>query len=77
MLMGLRSMAMRLNVSPTWLYDQYTEGRVPGLDVGRGRLLFNPIAVESALAKVAATVFVDDEPEAQSHPTVTIRNGAP
>jgi len=46
-------MARYLGVTQTWLKGEAASGRVPALKAGN-RYLFNPAAVENALAKRAA-----------------------
>ncbi len=46
-------MAKRLGVAPAWLRQEAEEGRIPCLIAG-GILLFDAVAVESALAERAA-----------------------
>lgn len=46
-------MARRLRVTRAWLVEQAVQQRVPHLKAGK-RFLFNPEAVESALAEQAA-----------------------
>jgi len=52
-LLSLSRMARRLGVTQQWLRDQADAGNVPCLKAGR-RHLFNPDAVQEALATKAA-----------------------
>ena len=52
-LLGLRQMADRLGVEPFWLQIAADDGLVPHVKLGPS-YLFNPDAVEAALAKRAA-----------------------
>ncbi len=52
-LLSLSRMARRVGVSQQWLRDQADTGKVPCLKAGN-RYLFNPSAVQSALAAKAA-----------------------
>jgi excisionase family DNA binding protein len=51
-LLSLSRCARRLGVTQQWLRDEADEGRIPCLKAGN-RYLFNPDAVEAALAKRA------------------------
>jgi hypothetical protein len=59
-ILGLESCLQKrgIHLSAKWLKGEAIAGRLPCLRVGR-RLLFNPIAVEAALALRAANVTVD------------------
>lgn len=52
-LLVLSRMARRLGVTQHWLREQADTGKVPHLKAGT-RYLFNPHAVQTALAEVAA-----------------------
>jgi hypothetical protein len=52
-LFNLHALARTLGLSAAWLKAEANAGRIPCLKVGR-RLLFNPVAVERALAERAA-----------------------
>jgi len=52
-LLTLPRMSRRLGVTQQWLRDEADEGRVPCLKAG-SRYLFNPEAVQDALAAKAA-----------------------
>ena len=52
-LLTLRRMARRLGLPQQWLREQAEAGKVPCLRAGR-RYLFNPVALQSALADAAA-----------------------
>ena len=52
-LLSLARMARRLGVTQDWLRGQADAGNVPGLLAGK-RYLFNPVAVQEALAVEAA-----------------------
>ena len=52
-LLSLPRMARRVGVTQRWLQDQADAGRVPCLKADR-RYLFNPSAVQEALASQAA-----------------------
>ena len=52
-LLSLSRMARRLGVTQQWLRDMADTGQVPCLKAGN-RYLFNPIAVQEALAAKAA-----------------------
>ncbi len=53
--LSLPRMARRLGVTQAWLREAAEVGNVPSLRAGR-RLLFNPAAVEKAVAQQAAQV---------------------
>jgi hypothetical protein len=55
-LLTLPRMARRLGVTQQWLRDQAEAGKVPCLKADR-RLLFNPAAVQEALASKAASTL--------------------
>jgi hypothetical protein len=55
-LLTLPRMARRLGVTQQWLRDQAEAGKVPCLKADR-RLLFNPVAVQEALASKAASTL--------------------
>ena len=61
-ILTLPRMARRLGVTRTWLKDEARAGRVPSLLAG-SQLLFEPEAVENALAQRAAQPCVEG-PEA-------------
>jgi hypothetical protein len=50
---GLNKLAYHLRLPRDWLLGEAVAGRIPCLRVGR-KLLFNPLAVERALANRAA-----------------------
>ena len=52
-LLSLSRMARRLGVTQQWLRDQAGAGKIPCLKAGN-RYLFNPVAVQEALATKAA-----------------------
>lgn len=52
-LLSLGRMARRLGVTQHWLRDQADTGKIPCLKAGN-RYLFNPAAVQEALAAKAA-----------------------
>lgn len=52
-LLSLSRMARRLGVTQQWLRDQADAGKIPCLKAGN-RYLFNPVAVQEALAEKAA-----------------------
>jgi len=52
-LLSLSRMARRLGVTQQWLRDQADAGKIPCLKAGN-RYLFNPVAVQEALAAKAA-----------------------
>lgn len=52
-LLTLSRLARRLGVTQQWLRDQANAGTIPCLKAGN-RYLFNPVAVEEALAAKAA-----------------------
>jgi excisionase family DNA binding protein len=52
-LLSLSRLARRLGVTQQWLRDQAEAGRIPCLKAG-DRYLFNPAAVQEALAAKAA-----------------------
>ena len=52
-LLSLSRMARRLGVTQQWLRDQADAGKIPCLKAGN-RYLFNPVAVQEALATKAA-----------------------
>ena len=52
-LLSLSRMARRLGVTRQWLRDEADAGRIPSLKAG-SRYLFNPVAVQEALAAIAA-----------------------
>ena len=52
-LLSLSRMARRLGVTQHWLRDQADSGKIPCLKAGN-RYLFNPVAVQEALAAKAA-----------------------
>jgi excisionase family DNA binding protein len=51
----LDELARRLRLSRRWLWQEADAGRIPSLKAGRRRL-FNPAAVEAALAGRAASL---------------------
>ena len=53
LLLSLSRMARRLGVTQQWLRDQSDAGKIPCLKAGN-RHLFNPVAVQEALAAKAA-----------------------
>lgn len=53
-LVNLYALSRMLRVSAGWLKSEATAGRIPCLKAGK-QLLFNPAAVEAALASRAAT----------------------
>jgi len=53
-LLPLSRMARLAGVTQAWLRQQAKDGKVPHLKAGN-RFLFNPTAVETALAKAAAS----------------------
>jgi hypothetical protein len=54
LLVTLISLADRLELPRDWLREEALAGRIPCLHI-RGRLRFNPVAVEQELARLAAT----------------------
>ena len=52
-LLSLSRLARRLGVTQQWLRDQADAGKIPCLKAGN-RYLFNPLAVQEALAVKAA-----------------------
>ena len=52
-LLPLSRMSRRLGVTQQWLRDQADTGKIPCLKAGK-RYLFNPVAVQDALAAKAA-----------------------
>ena len=54
-LFGLSRMSRRLGVTMQWLREQADAGKVPCLKAGK-RYLFNPVAVQEALAAKATQV---------------------
>ncbi len=52
-LLSMARMARRIGVTQDWLREQADAGRVPCLKAGT-RYLFNPVAVQEALATEAA-----------------------
>ena len=58
-LLSLGRMARRLGVTQQWLRDQADAGNIPCLKAGN-RYLFNPVAVQEALAAKAAQTFKAD-----------------
>jgi excisionase family DNA binding protein len=52
-LLSLARMARRLGVTCAWLREQADAGKIPYLAAGR-RYLFNPVALQEALAVKAA-----------------------
>jgi len=52
-LLSLPRMARRLGITQQWLRDQADTGTIPCLKAGN-RYLFNPVAVQEALAAKAA-----------------------
>jgi hypothetical protein len=60
-LLSLSRMARRLGVTQQWLRDEAEAGRVPCLPAGN-RYLFNPSAVEEALAARAAETRLGADP---------------
>lgn len=61
LLLSLARMSRKLGVTQQWLRDEADAGRVPHLRAGR-RYLFDPSAVETALARRAA-----QSPEVSEH----------
>ena len=62
-LFSLPRMARRLGVTQQWLREQAKAGQIPCLMAGN-RYLFNPVAIQEALAAKAAQTRqgVDDAP---------------
>ena len=56
-LVSIHRLARSLKLPRQWLQGEADAGRIPCLKVGR-RYLFNPRAVEEALAEMAATSSV-------------------
>lgn len=52
-LLNLRQQARKLGVTQQWLREEADAGRIPCLTAG-SRYLFNPLAVQEALAAKAA-----------------------
>jgi excisionase family DNA binding protein len=52
-LLSLSRLARRLGITQQWLRDQADAGKIPCLKAGN-RYLFNPLAVQEALAVKAA-----------------------
>lgn len=65
----LPRMASRLGVTARWLRAEAEAGRVPCLRAGT-RFLFNPVAVQEALARRAGQDDVGPEPGASRQPPV-------
>lgn len=68
-LLALARMARRLGVTQQWLREQAEAGNVPCLRADR-RLLFNPVAVQEALAAEAARVQTTNagrQPQGAAH----------
>ena len=61
-LLSLSRMARRLGVTQQWLRDEAEAGNVPCLKAG-SRYLFNPPAVQEALAAQAAQTRLGDDDE--------------
>lgn len=61
-LLSLSRMARRIGVTQKWLRDQADAGEVPCLKAGK-RYLFNPVAVQDALAARAARTRQGDDHE--------------
>ncbi len=57
-LLSLSGMARRLGVAREWMKEQADSGKVPCLKAGK-RYLFNPIAVQEALAAKAAQMRIE------------------
>ncbi len=67
---SLPRMARRLQVTQVWLREKAESGLIPHLPAGR-RLLFNPDAVQKALAQEAAKSpagLAADSPEQEEAP---------
>jgi len=64
-LYSLCYMARLLGVGQSWLREQAKAGKVPCLQVGERRYLFNAPVVEAAVAMMAARPLTADEPERQ------------
>jgi excisionase family DNA binding protein len=66
LLVTIHRLAYRLKLPAPWLRAQAEAGKIPCLKVGR-RVLFNPAAVERALAEMAANSTLADGPQEAAH----------